>query len=165
MTCPGTTLLNGLVPGGGGAGLPAGVDAFTFANVGFPTGVITTTNGVAQVISWGSLPVVGASIGFQAILFGQRDDGTMGTWAWRIGNFARNAIGANLLAPVTFGATGYTDAALQPWSTIGVPAGWICSCDFQVGNSINIVIQGAAGQTVQWSTLILRHGFNGAVLP
>lgn len=159
-------IING-VPGGtapASGGLPAGVSVFTFANVGAPTGVITTTDAVGQVYTWATLGAVGASVGFEALLYGQRDDGTMGAWVWRIGNFARNAIAANVAAPVNF-QTGYTDAALQPWSTLGTPAGWIASVDFVTGNDIQVAFQGVAGQTIQWNCLIFRMGMNGAVLP
>lgn len=162
MTCCGPSRkLDGATPGGGGAGVPG---AWTFSDAGYADGVVTTTDATPVFVAFADLAAVGSALGFEGFLFGQRSNGEQAAFAWRVGGFARNAVGANGLAPVTFGPSGYTDVATPPWTTPGLPAGWGAAIDWQIGNQLGAIMVGVAGVTIAWRALVFRFPFWGAVL-
>jgi hypothetical protein len=75
---------------------------------------------------------------------------------------SRNAVGSGILTTGTVGPTGYTDVAAVPWTTVGVPVGWGITEANLVGNQVQVLFNGAAGQTVQWKLVFTRLLMNGA---
>lgn len=166
MRCCGPSQVVDGVAAGGGASLdlPAGT-IWTFLDAGDPDGVIVTTDATPAFRTVVTLGAAGAALGYEGFVWGARDDGTEGAIVWRLGGFARNAAGSNLLAPVFFGPSGYVDPPpAVPWTTPGLPAGWGIAADFQVGDTMQVVVVGVAGVTIQWRALLFRAGFWGAVL-
>lgn len=144
-------------------GLPVG-DGVAAVTVGSPINIdVLTVDATAQTINIGTLAAVGAGLTFVVVIEGTQSNGQRGLYLERHGNAARNAIGSNLVTPVAIGSTGYTDAALPPWSTIGVPAGWAAQVAL-AGNVLQLQWNGAAGQNVRWRGIIMRWGHNGATL-
>ena len=139
-------------------GAPAGGSGFT-SELSFQ---VTTTDAGVQTVRIADLPAVGAGVYFRATLRGQQDNGQRGFRADFWCDASRNAIGTNGLQAGNIGPTGYTDAALAPWNTIGVPAGWNVATMVVVGNTINVQFNGAVGQTVAWWFVAERILLNGA---
>lgn len=111
----------------------------------------------------GTLGVVGAAITFMIRLDGAQTNGERGLYFAPEGNAARNAIGSNLVTPILIGPVGYTDAALAPWNTLGVPAGWGAVVAL-AANVLQLSFNAAVAQPAHWRGIILRWAHNGAVL-
>lgn len=133
---------------------------------GFPStliaGPIVTTDATVQTAVIANFPVVGGGVYYRAVLRGQQTNGQRGFRADFWCDASRNAIGTNGLQTGNIGPTGYTDAALAPWNTVGVPAGWAVNTLNIVGNQIQVQWNGAAGQTVEWWLVAERIFLSGA---
>lgn len=123
---------------------------------------VVTTDAAAQTLVMANLPAAGDGVYYYGHVRAQQTNGQRGFrynfWV----DASRNAIGTNILTTGTIGPTGYVDVATPPWNTIGVPAGWGVVEANVVGNQIQVVFGGAAGQTVQWQLTFTRLLMNGA---
>jgi hypothetical protein len=140
----------GGLPSGGSSGTPDLVGSFT------------TTDATIEVRQIMDMPVIGAGGTFYGLLFGQQDNGVRGARVTWWGDASRNAIGTNGVQLGNIGPTGYTDAAVQPWTNIGVPAGWVLSTVNIIGTTIAFAFAGVVGQTVRWTWRIQRELVGGA---
>lgn len=130
----------------------------------------TTTDGAAQTLVIGSLPVVGASIFWEGTLnarlvAGGAGAGTAGAYVLNATRADRNAIGSGAFNVLGVGPTSYVDAALVPWSTVAfgaMPAGWAYAAPAVVANQLVIAFNGAAGQTIEWVFSAHRRLSGGA---
>lgn len=154
MSCCASALpvVGGTVPGG--IVLAPGIDTFIDQR--------TTTDGAVQTLVLANYPVIGAGGFFYGTCMGVQDDGVRGARVtfWLDG--ARNAIAFAAAQNGNIGPTGYTDAAAQPWTTVGVPVGWAFATVNIVGNQQQFQFNAAAGQTVRWTTVVQRILVGGA---
>lgn len=119
---------------------------------------IITTDGAAQTLTIGNLPVIGASIFWDGtvnarLVSGGAGTSTSGAWALNVTRADRNAIGSGAGGLIAVGPTFYTTAVAVPWTgaAAGMPAGWAYAAPAMVGNAFVIAFNGAAGQVIEWN--------------
>lgn len=125
-------------------------------------GSLEVTGDATQTIVIANLPVVGAGVFYGGTISARQSNGQRGFRFTFWTDAARNAVGSGILTQGTIGPSGYTDVAAVPYTTPGVPVGYAVVEANLVGNQVQVLFGGPAGQTVRWGWLFERILMGGA---